>query len=302
MVSELAWIEYGAADGAPVMVLHGSPGTRHQFAALTDVAAPREVRLIAPDRPGYGHSTYDPARTLRSWARDVERLADHLALDRFAVVGTSGGGPNAAACARFLGERLDGCAIVSGVAPPDADIGERAESRMNRLLQRVAPVAPRLTSTLVGASLRRAQRSPDKALALMRRTLPACDVAVIDGPNMRGFVRDEFTRPRAATAARAAIQDLEIGLRPWGFHLSDIAIPVQVWHGDLDRNVVVESGVYQAAQIPQRHCIAFPMRGTGSSTATSTRSSGASVSSTTPAVTGTTRGREQRGVAGWVSL
>jgi pimeloyl-ACP methyl ester carboxylesterase len=248
---ELAWIECGAADGAPVMVFHGSPGTRHQYVALSDVAAASGVRLIAPDRPGYGHSSYDPARTLTSWARDVEQLADHLAIDRFAVVGTSGGGPNAASCARFLGARLDGCAIVSGVAPPDAAIGERAALRLNRVLQRVAPVAPRLTSRLVGASLRRAQRFPDKVLAWMRRTLPACDVAVIDGLNMHGFVRDDLTRPLAATAPRAAVQDLEIGLRPWGFRLSDIAIPVQVWHGDLDRNVVVESGVYQAAQIPR---------------------------------------------------
>ena len=248
---ELAWIEYGAPDGAPVMVFHGSPGSRHQSAALTDVAAARDVRLIAPDRPGYGHSNYDPARSLESWARDVEQLADHLDIDRFTVVGTSSGGPNAAACARFLGRRLDGCAIVSGVAPPEAVIGKRAVLRTNRLMQRVAPVAPRLMSTVLGAGLRQAQRAPDKGLAWMRRTLPACDVAVLDGPSLRGVVRDDLTRALAPTAARAAIQDLEIELRPWGFHLSDIAVPVQVWHGDLDRNVVVQSGVYQAEQIPQ---------------------------------------------------
>ena len=56
---------------------------------------------------------------------------------------------------------------------------------------------------------------------------------------------------RRATAGRAAIQDLQLELRPWGFRLRDIAIPVQVWHGDLDRNVVVANGIYQANEIPR---------------------------------------------------
>ena len=81
---ELAWIEYGVGDGAPVLAFHGSPGTRYHFASLTDVAARKGARLIAPDRPGYGHSTYDPARSYESWARDVGQLTDHLGIDRFA--------------------------------------------------------------------------------------------------------------------------------------------------------------------------------------------------------------------------
>jgi pimeloyl-ACP methyl ester carboxylesterase len=82
---ELAWIEYGVQEGAPPFGFHGSPGTCHHFAGLAEVAARKGVRLIAPDRPGYGHSTYHPARSYESWARDVGQLADHLGIDRFAV-------------------------------------------------------------------------------------------------------------------------------------------------------------------------------------------------------------------------
>jgi pimeloyl-ACP methyl ester carboxylesterase len=246
---ELAWIEYGLGDGAPVLAFHGSPGTRYHFAGLTDVAARKGARLIAPDRPGYGHSTYDPARSYESWARDVEQLADHLGIEGFAVIGHSSGGPNAAACARFLGDRLVGCAIVSGIAPPEANVAKHAMLLMNRITQRLAPVAPRLLGIAATAGLRQGQRDPEKALAWMRRILPPRDAALIERPELRAALRADMERV-ASTAGRAAVQDVELELRPWGFRLRDIAIPVHVWHGDLDRNVVVESGIYQANEIP----------------------------------------------------
>lgn len=258
---DLAWIEYGKPDGVPVVTLHGSPGTRYFFAPQADAAARKGVRLIAPDRPGYGHSTYHPGRTYETWARDVGRLADHLGVDRFAVLGHSSGGPNAAACARYLGDRLVGCAIVSGPAPPEAKVSKHGMLRTNRIVQRFATVAPRLLGLAFGAGLRQAQTAPDKALAWMSRTLPACDAAVIERPEFRAAVRDELTRPPASTAGRAAIQDITLELRPWGFRLRDIALPVHVWHGDLDRNVLVESGTYQANEIPHATLHRLPQDG-----------------------------------------
>ena len=179
---ELAWIEYGSPDGVPVVAFHGSPGTRHFFVPLAEVAARKGVRLIAPDRPGYGHSTYHPNRTFETWARDVARLVDHLGVDRFAVVGHSSGGPTAAGCARFLSDRLLGCAIVSGPAPPEATVSKHGMLRTNQMAQRFAPIAPRLTGFLFEAGLRQGQRAPDKALAWMSRTLPPCDTVVIERP------------------------------------------------------------------------------------------------------------------------
>ncbi len=247
---ELAWAEYGARDGAPVFAFHGSTGSRHHFACLSDVAASKDAWLIAPDRPGYGHSTFDPARSYESWARDVDQLAGHLGVDRFAVIGHSSGGPNAVACARYLGDRLTGCAIVSGVAPPEANIAKGEMLRSNQIAQRCARIAPRLMGVVVEAGLRQGARAPDKALAWMGRILPACDVAVIERPDVRAALRGDIAHP-SATAGRSAVQDLRLELRPWGFALYEISIPVHVWHGESDRNVVVGSGIYQANEIPQ---------------------------------------------------
>jgi pimeloyl-ACP methyl ester carboxylesterase len=208
------------------------------------------VRLIAPDRPGYGLSTFDPSRSYESWARDVGELADHLGLDRFAVVGHSSGGPNAAACARFLGGRLDGCAIVSGPAPPEGGVSKHGVMGPNRIALRLQLTVPRLMSAAWGVGLRQAQRRPDKALAYMRRTLPAGDVAVIERADIAAGLRVAFARPVSRTAGRAAVQDIQLEHKPWGFRLGDIAIAVHVWHGDADRTVVSANGRYQAQEIP----------------------------------------------------
>ena len=258
---ELAWIEFGVRDGPPVFAFHGSPGTGHHFAALADVITRRGARLIAPDRPGYGHSTFHPARSYDSWARDVAELADHLGLDRFAVLGHSSGGPNAAACARFLGDRLVGCAIVSGPAPPEAKVPKEEMLRANRIAQRLAPLVPGLFGAVYAVGLRQAQRAPDKALAWWSRTLPACDVAVMERPAVRAALRAELARPLAATAGRAAVQDFRLELKPWGFSLRDVGIAVHVWHGEADRNVMFASGVYQAREIP--HATLHPVPNEG---------------------------------------
>jgi pimeloyl-ACP methyl ester carboxylesterase len=257
---ELAWAEFGARDGVPIVAFHGSTGSRHHFSGLSGVAADMGVRLIAPDRPGYGHSSFDPARSYASWASDVGRLADHLGVERLAVVGHSSGGPNAAGCARFLGDRLVGCAIVSGPAPPEANISKRRMVRSNRIAQRIAPVAPRLMSAMVEAGLRQGARAPDKALAWMTRNLPVCDVAVVERPEIRAALRDDLVHP-SATAGRAAVQDLQLELEPWGFSLREIAIAVHVWHGSSDRNVVVENGIYQADEIPDATLHLVPREG-----------------------------------------
>ena len=82
------------SDGAPVVALHGSPGSHSNFAPVADVAACDGARLIAVDRAGYGHSTFDPTRSYERAATDIAELADHLHLEEFGVLGWSSGGPN----------------------------------------------------------------------------------------------------------------------------------------------------------------------------------------------------------------
>ena len=247
---DLAWRDFGGSEGAPVVALHGSPGSHSDFAPVGDVAAAEGVRLIAVDRAGYGHSTFDPNRTYRRSAADIGELADHLNIERFGVLGWSSGGPNAASCAQYLGNRVVACAIVSGPAPPEANIAQVSMSPGIRIWQRLALLAPHLMGVVFGLGMRWGQRTPDKAFEWMLQNLPACDAAIIEQPDVRASVMNTLRRPLSPTAGRAAAQDLFLESRAWGFALGDIQVPVHVWHGDADRNVAVENGRYQARTIP----------------------------------------------------
>src|SRR5438552_17010722 len=102
----LGYAEYGDPAGVAVFYFHGTPGSRLEGTIADEAAKRLRVRLIAIDRPGVGLSTFKPRRKLRDWPADVIALADALGIDRFAIVGLSGGGPHALAGARYIGTRL----------------------------------------------------------------------------------------------------------------------------------------------------------------------------------------------------
>jgi len=155
---ELAWLETGRPRGRPVFAFHGTPGSRRQVSFDEKSVAAAGVRMIAPDRPGYGLSSFHPGRHLADWASDVAALADRLKLDSFAVIGVSGGGPHAVACARMLPERVTAAGIVSGVGPmgdPEFDVGMVGVNKGLSFLAREAPLVLRPVFWFQEFSLRR---------------------------------------------------------------------------------------------------------------------------------------------------
>lgn len=246
---DLGWLEFGKSDGWPIFGFHGTPGSRLQLGI--DEAAVRRagVRLIAPDRPGYGLSTFQPERRLVDWPGDVVQLADHLAINRFSVMGVSGGGPHAAVCAAMLSDRVAVAGIVSG-AGPLADSRIAADStrsmRLVTTLSRNRSKAFRTFITIEGAL---ARRWPTKALDLMAKQLPPYDAEVLSRPELRAlFVRDVSSASR--TSGRAHAQDFELFASDWGFNLGDIKVPVLLWQGDADKNVPLEHARMMHDAIP----------------------------------------------------
>jgi len=103
----LAWVEGGVPDGYPVFGLHGTPGCRYNRMLDESAYSQAGNRYITTDRAGYGLSTRNRGRTVATEVADVLAVADFLSIDRFSVVGGSGGGPHALACAALLADRVD---------------------------------------------------------------------------------------------------------------------------------------------------------------------------------------------------
>lgn len=245
----LAWGEQGDPNGFPVLAFHGTPGTRHQVMVDERPMLAAGVRWIAPDRPGYGSSTYAPKRTLPDWADDVRELADHLALEQFGLVGLSGGGPHALACARFLGDRVTAVAVLSGIGPTAERGSEAGMMPANRLFVRVARRAPKLNALPFGALTALGRRAPDRVLAQLAKAAPAPDAAVFGRPEVEAAFRRDFAAA-GRTAGRAAAQDFGLIASDWGFRLEDVAVPVDVWQGEADVNVPAAHARHLGATIP----------------------------------------------------
>jgi pimeloyl-ACP methyl ester carboxylesterase len=139
----LAYAEYGDPDGKLVFYFHGTPGSRLEHHSDDAIARERGARIITADRPGYGHSDFQPHRTFLDWPDDVVQLADALEIERFAVCGWSGGTPHAAACAYKIPDRLTNVCLFSGTALPSASpvfcAAWRWESRWNSALRSTCP-------------------------------------------------------------------------------------------------------------------------------------------------------------------
>src|SRR6266508_5640095 len=112
----LAYAEYGRPDGQPIIYCHGSPSLRVEgdlflhSATLADLG----LRVIVPDRPGMGRSDFQPGRRIVDWPSDVLELARALEFDTFAVLGSSGGAPYAAACGALIPDRVRIVGLLGG--------------------------------------------------------------------------------------------------------------------------------------------------------------------------------------------
>jgi pimeloyl-ACP methyl ester carboxylesterase len=233
---DLGYCEFGDPGGIPIIGFHGTPGSRLQLSPTPTSPLPAGYRLISPDRPGYGFSTFYKERRLIDWPRDVEALADHLELDRFAVLGISGGGPHVLVCAHALATRLIGVACVSGVGPladPQATDGMLA---LNRWITTLSRRAPWLVRGLFRLQTRYLMRNPERALDMMTRQLPEADRKILSESEFRALLIDDFAHS-SHTAPFAAAQDFQLFSRDWGFRLEDIPIRVHYWQGSVDRNV-----------------------------------------------------------------
>jgi len=257
----LGYLEVGDPAAPPVLLFHGSPGSRLD-AGLIDPAAleSARARVIVPDRPGLGLSDYQPGRTLRDWAADVRELADALGLARFAVMGVSGGGPYAAVCAHDLPDRVTALALVSAVAPLDAP-GVTQGMGIGRHFFRLARWAPWLVERLMAPMGSQLQKDAGQAMRQIQASFSPPDQALMRArPELQtAFVRTLREVYRQGT--RGLAHDMAVCARPWGFRLEAIRAPVDVWQGEADTNVPPAMARYFERMIPNARAHVFPGEG-----------------------------------------
>jgi pimeloyl-ACP methyl ester carboxylesterase len=226
----VAYAEYGAPDGDPVVFFHGTPGS-HLLGALLDRSARRDgVRVLAPDRPGYGRSDSWPERTLADTGSLLAAVLADAGVDSARLVGFSGGGPHALAAAVTrpgLVERVD---VIGGPAPPSLAAETPAGQR---LLGALAERTPRLLGGLLRGHAALARRASPSVVVSQY----AADPSAVDDEAAALVARDfvaalDRTREGVVTETRLLHGD-------WGVSLDALECPVRLWHGDADANAPV---------------------------------------------------------------
>jgi pimeloyl-ACP methyl ester carboxylesterase len=252
----LGYAVFGSGDPA-VIWLHGTPGGRRQVPpAARAFAVERGLRVIGIERPGIGDSTPHLYPSIRSFAEDVEAVLDHLRVDRCGVVGLSGGGPYALACAHTLA-RVRVCGVLGGVAPargPEAiEGGVTTLARFASLIERVhAPLGSALS-----LAIRSAHPFASSAFDLFMRFSREGDRAVFSAPGMKEMFLDDILRA-SRSGLRSLVFDYLLFSREWGFSLRDIETPTHFWHGDADPFVPLEHGQHQASLVRSSTLIVQP--------------------------------------------
>ena len=229
---ELAYEEYGDPAGFPVLSFHGGLSSRLDAAPAHDAALAARVRLVSPDRPGMGLSTYRPGRRLLDWPADVDALTRALGIGRFAVMGWSAGGAYAAVCTAKMYGRVTAAALLSSAVPLDLYGTTRGLTSEDRALLFLTRRLPWLASAAMKFSIVNASNT--RLLRAVVRSFPPADRSVLaewGPPDLAlAFVREAL---RQGTAG--CVQDYRIFGDPWGFSLEEIRVPVQIWEGADDR-------------------------------------------------------------------
>lgn len=243
----LGFAEYGDPKGKPLFFFHGWPDSRYSFAKIQPLVERLHVRVIAADRPGYGLSEYQPNRRLLDWPNDVIELADYLKIGKFAVLGVSGGGPYAAACAYSIPKRITKVGIVVGLGPtwlPGMLDGGQWLGNFGW-----ANFGKHAWVRKVSAILHYANTRVGLLLGLHRFFFSAkTDKVIYSNHAMRASIA-RSCKEAFRHGYKGPELDLKLYTTDYGFDIGGIKARTYLWYGAGDRNVSVNMGKYYAKKI-----------------------------------------------------
>jgi pimeloyl-ACP methyl ester carboxylesterase len=247
----LAYTQRGPEDGVPVIICHGTPGSRLVRHPDAGIYERHGVRAVGYDRPGYGLSDPQIGRSVADAAADIAAIGDELGFERFAVVGGSGGAPHALACGALLGDRLIRVGALVTPAPSDTDdfdffegLADLNVKEFGAALEGRESVEAFLQPYVDGI-----RADPDDVIEQILTELPEVDRELASRPEMREIMRGSFVEAVRQGSRGWADDDLAFA-KSWGFQLEDVTAEVRVWQGELDVLTPRPHGEYVASRLP----------------------------------------------------
>jgi pimeloyl-ACP methyl ester carboxylesterase len=253
----VTYVERGKREGQAVLHFHGWPSSSLEQFAPEPLLQQLNLHWFSLDRPGYGGTHRPPGRRLADWAQQVEAFADSQNIERFDVVGFSGGGPYAMAVAHQLPARVRSLTLICSLSPfrppegvdhppPWAGMGEF-------LLRKALPVAR--VGFRMADRCRRWQPVIFERLQL--QGFNPLDRPLCGSPEMQRKFIDIHERANRQGSDHL-VEDLQLYDAPWGFAPAAIRVPTRIFVGAEDTQVPAACSHWLARQIPGATLQVYP--------------------------------------------
>lgn len=257
----MSYREYGDPKGQALFFCHSILGSRLETALNAEaIVRQRKVRLIVPDRPGVGCSDPNAKLSFLQWADDLESLADFLRIKRFDLSGYAMGAQYALACAYILPQRIRKVLLISGGFPLKTPEDFEKTLPFYRFNLKLALHAPPLHRLLVSMMRKGFYSNPESFFKQLSEKLAEGDRPIFEAKDFREKLQANITEGWRQSAY-AQTRDAEQLMRPWGFKVSDIQTPVDLWHGETDHHVPCTTGIRLAEALPNVRSFIRPAQG-----------------------------------------
>jgi pimeloyl-ACP methyl ester carboxylesterase len=245
-------VRIAGPEGDPVIIAHsGTPNGASLRPETLEAGAERGARHVSYARPGYLRSDRHEGRSVADCAADARAIADALELERFHVLGWSGGGPHALACAALLPDRVISAASIAGGAPHDGEGFDWKDGMGDENIEEMGLAeqgADALTPYLEREAEEIRSGSAEELLRILGDLVSEPDRKALTGSYAEHSLAS--LKDGVSTGVYGWLDDDLAFVKPWGFSVASIQIPVSIWQGREDRFVPLSHGAWLSDHVP----------------------------------------------------
>jgi pimeloyl-ACP methyl ester carboxylesterase len=250
--------------GNPIIYFHGTASSRLEAYLLKQLTKREKIKLVALDRPGYGLSTYKPRKNIQDINSDINFLADHLGIDKFGVLGWSGGGVFALAYLTCFPQRVT-CGVIAGTPDLPFDASTAHNTPFIKYIMKIS-----FLGTLAMRNMRRQILKTNSTNAFLRsnhgkQMLHTCsnrDLAFFFDPVWMRLMYQSITEAfRQSNSIKTILEEHRLFLKPWNLPSKNIGNKLHIWHGTEDKNCPIKNAHNITNRVKGSNLTVFPRHG-----------------------------------------